>query len=452
MNPLCFILMPFGTKPSPLGGEIHFDLIYQQIIAPAVSAAGMEPIRADLEQSGGVIHKAMFERLLLCDYAVADLTTANANVFYELGIRHTHRPASTALIFSAGQTLPFDVNNLRGLPYQLDSAGKPASAAADYQALTARLQGFLDRQDKPDVDSPLFQLLDNFPQIDRLKTDTFRDQARYSQQLKTQLADARAVALDDNAAGLAAVQAVADKLLNLREQEPGVLIDLLLSWRALSAWQQMVALVEAIPLELQQTALVQEQYGLALNRAGDHRKAERVLTALIKQRGPSSETCGILGRVYKDRWQQARDNNEPTARINGLLNQAINCYLQGFEADWRDAYPGINALALMEQATPPDPRRIELNPVVSYAVKRRISGGGADYWDYATLLELAVLAGDAAKAEQALSDATAVLRESWEADTTANNLQLICNCRQQRGEDTGWLEALIETLKYEASR
>jgi len=34
----------------------------------------------------------MFERLILCEYAVADLTTANANVFYELGIRHAIRP------------------------------------------------------------------------------------------------------------------------------------------------------------------------------------------------------------------------------------------------------------------------------------------------------------------------------------------------------------------------
>ena len=47
--------------------------------------------------TGGIIHKPMFERLILCDYAVADLTTANANVFYELGIRHAvapveHRP------------------------------------------------------------------------------------------------------------------------------------------------------------------------------------------------------------------------------------------------------------------------------------------------------------------------------------------------------------------------
>lgn len=47
-------------------------------VAPAVVDAGLEPIRADEEMTGGVIHKPMFERLILCEYAVADLSTANA--------------------------------------------------------------------------------------------------------------------------------------------------------------------------------------------------------------------------------------------------------------------------------------------------------------------------------------------------------------------------------------
>jgi hypothetical protein len=29
----------------------------------------------------------MFERLILCEYAVCDLTSANANAFYELGLQ-----------------------------------------------------------------------------------------------------------------------------------------------------------------------------------------------------------------------------------------------------------------------------------------------------------------------------------------------------------------------------
>ncbi|MFZ9132502.1 MAG: hypothetical protein ACO21B_04630, partial [Gemmobacter sp.] len=81
--------------PGADGRPIDFDSVYDKIIAPAVSEAGMEPLRADEEAAGGIIHKPMFERLLLCDYALADLTTANANVFYELGVRHAARPATT---------------------------------------------------------------------------------------------------------------------------------------------------------------------------------------------------------------------------------------------------------------------------------------------------------------------------------------------------------------------
>src|SRR5215211_2864651 len=90
-RPLCFVLMPFGRKPSAGGGTIDFDAVYKDLIAPAIAEAGLEPLRADEEMTGGVIHKPMFERLILCEFAVADLTTANANVFYELGVRHAVR-------------------------------------------------------------------------------------------------------------------------------------------------------------------------------------------------------------------------------------------------------------------------------------------------------------------------------------------------------------------------
>ncbi len=44
----------------------------------------------------------MLERLILCEFAVADLTTANANVFYELGLGYAVRPSSTVLAFAEG--------------------------------------------------------------------------------------------------------------------------------------------------------------------------------------------------------------------------------------------------------------------------------------------------------------------------------------------------------------
>jgi tetratricopeptide (TPR) repeat protein len=435
-KPLCFVAMPFGRKPAPSGAVIDFDAVYGALIAPAIEGASMEPLRADDEQVGGLIHKPMFERLLLCEYAVADLTTANANVFYELGVRHASRPASTVLLFAQGLgQLPFDVAALRAVPYGLGADGTPSSAEADRKSIAARLA----EARRGSTDSPVFQLVDGFPDLQRLKTDVFRERVAYSAELKRRLAAARRT-------GTEAVRAVERSLDQpVGETDAAVVVDLFLSYRAVKAWPEMIALVEQMAPPLAASVMVQEQLGLALNRAGRGAEAEDVLAALIARRGPSSESYGILGRVYKDRWEAARQAGEPE-RARGLLDKAIDAYRKGFEADWRDAYPGINAVTLMELREPPDPRREELVPVVRYAVERRRAAGQPDYWDHATRLELAVLARDETVARASLADALASVRESWEPETTARNLRLVREARDRRGETLGWARELEAAL------
>jgi hypothetical protein len=390
--------------------------------------------------TGGIIHKPMFERLILCEYAVADLTTANANVFYELGLRHAVRKWSTVLMFAeGGSQLPFDVAPLRALPYKLTAEGGPDNISASKEALARRLQ----EARKANADSPVFQLVEGFPDIQRLKTDVFRDRVRYSQDIKERLAEARRQGID-------AVRAVEKSLGPVADAESGVVVDLYLSYRAVKGWTEMIALVDRMSSPLAATVLVREQLALALNRAGRGEEAERILTALIDERGSSSETYGILGRVYKDRWDAALKSGQ-TMLARGLLDKAIAAYVKGFESDWRDAYPGINAITLMELKTPPDARRSALIPVVRYAVERRIAAGKPDYWDHATLLELAVLGKDEEAAANALSDALANVRESWEPETTARNLRLIREARERRQESVAWT-AEIEGALMERSR
>ena len=63
-RPLCFVLMPFKVKPDPSGGPgIDFDRIYKSAVLPGIVDAQLQPIRADEEELGGIIHRAMFERL-----------------------------------------------------------------------------------------------------------------------------------------------------------------------------------------------------------------------------------------------------------------------------------------------------------------------------------------------------------------------------------------------------
>jgi tetratricopeptide (TPR) repeat protein len=433
--------MPFGKKPDAAGVVVDFDAVYGNLIAPAVVDAGMEPLRADEEMSGGVIHKPMFERLILCEYAVADLTTANANVFYELGLRHAVRPWSTILIFSkGGSQLPFDVAPLRAMPYQLGADGTPTEVETTKGALTARLaEARRLALDKPATDSPIYQLVEDYPNVSHEKTDVFREQVRYSAERKGQLAVARKQGLD-------AVRATEAALEPIGELESGVAIDLFLSYRAVKGWQEMVNLVQKIPRPLASTVMVREQLALALNRLGRRDEAERVLNELLESRGPSSETYGIFGRVYKDRWEEARDRGARAA-ARGLLDKAIGAYLKGFETDWRDAYPGVNAVTLMELKEPPDPRREKLVTVVSYAVERRVAAGKPDYWDYATQLELAVLSRDGQAASGALSNALASIREKWEPETTLRNLRLIREARERRQETIpDWVKEVEEEL------
>jgi MAP3K TRAFs-binding domain len=397
-------------------------------------------LRADEEQSGGIIHKPMYERLILCDFAVADLTTANANVFYELGLRHAVRRHSTIMVFAEGGRLPFDVNGLRALPYRLSADGKPDAPSKTIETLAAWL---IAAKQRAVIDSPLYQLVQDYPDIQREKTDVFRDRVEYSAVAKKRLAAARQ-------AGIDALRAEEHGLGSVADTDSGIVVDLMLSYRAVKGWNDMIALVERMARPLAETVLVQEQLGFALNRAGRGDEAEQVLTALIERRGPSSETYGLLGRVYKDRWEAALGAGD-TFSAAGWLEHAIDAYLKGFEADWRDAYPGVNAVTLMELQDPPDPRRDALVPVVAYAVARRIAAGKPDYWDYATQLELAVLGRQEAKAVSACGKALARVRESWEPETTVRNLRLIREARARRGEVLPWAASIESALAARAT-
>lgn len=202
----------------------------------------MEPLRADEEVAGGVIHKPMFERLVLCDFAVADLTGANANVFYELGLRHGIRPATTVLLFAGAERMMFDVAPLRALPYQLGPDGRPADVETARDGLRKLLEAAKAQQGEPYTDSPVFQLVDGYsaPDIALLKTDVFRERAHYAVEARNRLAAARR-------AGKDALRQAANALGDVRNLESGVVIDLFLSYRAVSDWPAMVDLAAPGP-------------------------------------------------------------------------------------------------------------------------------------------------------------------------------------------------------------
>lgn len=445
-RPLCFVLMPFGLKKDPSGGtDIDFDRIYKEAIRPGIEAAEMEPIRADEERTGGIIHQAMFERLLLCDFAVADLTTANANVFYELGVRHAVRPATTLTIFSSAP--PFDVNYLRSVGYKLgpnNSFGE-TEATTLRDVIAARLAEVRKlAREAAAADSPIFQLLKEYkaPDIAHLKTDSFLNRVESARTIQRDLADARD--RDDREA----LKAIEKTLGALDGVEAGVSIDLYLSYRAISAFEDMVELYKRLPLPLKRNVMVREQYAFALNRLAKRQEAVEVLQEIVKEQGPSSETNGLMGRVYKDLWIEANEKGD-TIRANGHLRRAIESYVRGFETDWRDAYPGINAVTLLDCKGDEGSLKLksELLPVVRFSALQRLKSDTPNYWNHATLLELAVLDGNPEAAVQHLSDALVLVKEDFQPQTTANNLKLIRDAHRKRKLEEPWVDEIIAELK-----
>jgi tetratricopeptide (TPR) repeat protein len=247
------------------------------------------------------------------------------------------------------------------------------------------------------------------------------------------------------------VQKIANEpaLANLLEVESGVVVDLFLSLRDVKAYKAMIDLYERMPLPLKHAKMMREQLGFALNREGRFEEAEKVLREVIAEFGPSSETNGLLGRIYKDRWRAAKKEGLPEARA--LLKSAIDAYLAGFEADWRDAFPGVNALTLMELMPKPDPRQAKILPVVHYAAARK-AARNPDYWDHATLMELAVLDRRPDDAKEELGEALMLADLSWKPETTVSNLRDIREARESRGEDTGWVKRIEDTLTERAQR
>jgi hypothetical protein len=78
----CFVVMGFGIKTDyQTGRKLDLDKSYQNLIKPAVEAAGLKCIRADEIVHAGLIDVPMYEQLLNADIVIADVSTMNPNAF-----------------------------------------------------------------------------------------------------------------------------------------------------------------------------------------------------------------------------------------------------------------------------------------------------------------------------------------------------------------------------------
>ena len=116
MGRICFVIMPYGQKEDADGQVIDFDEIYQYIIKEAVDKLpGLACQRCDDIDAPGWIHERMLRHIYEDPIAIVDTSTLNANVFYELGVRHALRRSTTVLIHRAGTTWPFNIAGLNSI-------------------------------------------------------------------------------------------------------------------------------------------------------------------------------------------------------------------------------------------------------------------------------------------------------------------------------------------------
>jgi hypothetical protein len=227
------------------------------------------------------------------------------------------------------------------------------------------------------------------------------------------------------------------------------LVDLMLSYRDVSAWDQMVKLSEEFPDHLKVNVIVRQQRALALNRrnrAGDREQAQQILDDLLKEKGADPETLGLLGRVHKDRYMDLKKKKSVMA--SAAIDDAIEAYTKGFESDPRDYYPGVNAITLLIEKGDEDALKNadRLVPLVSFAVARRGGAGSGDYWDLATVLELSAIGNEWKLVNRILPKTLAAGKASWMIETTRDNLLLLKSARDRAGQKTSELDESIRHL------
>lgn len=110
VNDSCFVMQPFAAP---------YDSYYEKIYKPAIEKAGLRPIRADADIFGtGKIMEQVWRGINDATVLIAELTTRNPNVFYELGVAHASKKP-VVLVSSAERDVPFDLHHIRVIYYDL---------------------------------------------------------------------------------------------------------------------------------------------------------------------------------------------------------------------------------------------------------------------------------------------------------------------------------------------
>ncbi|MCK7327015.1 MULTISPECIES: hypothetical protein [Enterobacter cloacae complex] len=159
----CFAIMPIADHPDYDSG--HFGRVYTHLIKPACERAGFKVVRADDAKASHMIMFDILKNIVECDMAICDLSSKNANVFYELGLRQAFNK-KTILITDGRTNTPFDITGFRYVKY--DHTLRVDSVMNDIDEISAMLSE-TDKASDDDVNSIVKLLKIQPAQIDKVQ-------------------------------------------------------------------------------------------------------------------------------------------------------------------------------------------------------------------------------------------------------------------------------------------
>jgi len=324
-----FIIRPFGVKEG-----VNFDAIDEKLIQPALAQIGVTGNTTTEIVEQGNIREDMFRLLVCADLVIADISIHNANVFYELGIRHGMRPNATFLLRANVDDYPFDLHTDRYLAY--DQNDPAASVAALARSLKATLESSR-------IDSPVYQVLPNLKAPDAtallVVPSDFLEEVQRAWEADER-GDLRLLAhearnFDWASEGLRAVGRAQFSL----QSNAGA--------RETFEW-----LRELRPEDVE----ANQRLGSIYQRLGDVTRSgqaiQRVMASSLTDPRERAKAQALHGHNIKTRWREGlAGKSGEAARTAALctpgLKDALQCYMDAFGQDLNHTYPGLSALELL---------------------------------------------------------------------------------------------------------
>jgi tetratricopeptide repeat protein len=330
-----FIIRPFGTK-----NDINFDNVEENLIDPALTRLGVTG-RTTMEiRRQGNIRLDMFQRLLTADLVIADISIHNANVYYELGVRHALRGKHTFMIRARGADIktdevPFDIKTDRYLSYD----GKNPAASVD-----ELFEGLRQTINSEAPDSPVFQMLPDLDEQDRARflpiPRDYSEEVERATQAK-ELGDLELLA--EEARGfeweIEGLRLVGRAQFNLKAFEG-----------ARASWE---AVRKQDPLDEEANTLL----GTIYQRLGDLTSSDQALKRVLGRKGLDkegrAEVRSLLGRNAKAHWTDdwrkggSLQERQRLALESPYLDESLEAYDAAFKEDLNHFYSGLNTLAML---------------------------------------------------------------------------------------------------------